>query len=82
VAGSYTGQFLAEILADRLEAESAGGRPAGKRADGPARKVRQPVAAAPSAKKTSAAKATAAKPATGAGRHSAARKTATRGAER
>jgi excinuclease ABC subunit A len=41
VPESYTGQFLAEILADRLESDAAGKRPAA-----PARKVRQPVAAA------------------------------------
>ena len=60
VPESYTGQFLAEILADRLDAEAAGTQattkqPAGKRATakraatkaaGPARAVRQPVAAA------------------------------------
>jgi excinuclease ABC subunit A len=52
VSGSYTGQFLADILADRLEAEAgsqAAKRPAGERAGTvaePARKVRQPVAAA------------------------------------
>jgi excinuclease ABC subunit A len=67
VPGSYTGQFLATILADRLESEAAGKRPAG-----PARKVRQPVAAASNGSapakravakvaKTTAAKATAAK---------------------
>jgi excinuclease ABC subunit A len=67
VAGSYTGHFLAGILADRLQSE-----PAGKRSAGPARKVRQPVAAAAGsttgkqavakvAKTTSAAKVTAAK---------------------
>ena len=65
--GSYTGQFLATILADRL-----GSAPAGQRSAGPARKVRQPVAAARNGSapakqavakvaKSGAAKATAAK---------------------
>ncbi|HEX8768930.1 MAG TPA: excinuclease ABC subunit UvrA, partial [Jatrophihabitans sp.] len=78
VAESYTGQFLADILADRLEAEGAGpGARRGGKDSEPARKVRQPVAAAAGsapakqavakqavAKATGAAKAT--KPARGA----------------
>ncbi len=84
VPDSYTGQFLAGILADRLESEAAGKRPAG-----PARKVRQPVAAAAgsapakqavakvaktSAAKTSVAKTSAAR--TGAARTGAAKTSA------
>ena len=46
VAGSYTGQFLAGILADRLESDRLESERAGEQSAKPARKVRQPVAAA------------------------------------
>jgi excinuclease ABC subunit A len=64
VSGSYTGQFLAEILADRLEAEAGAKRTA--TSAGPARKVRQPVAAAvgsPAKQAVAKAKAAVTKPA-------------------
>jgi excinuclease ABC subunit A len=73
VPGSYTGQFLAGILADRLgPQDSAGQKSAAKQAAGkrtvPARSVRQPVAAAagPAPAKRAVAKvAPAAQPARG-----------------